>query len=123
MFKIQSIADVENMMNSLEQFSDSIKYYFDEFNTSINKFNNNDIVQSFYASGPFGREKEQTLISLKVALEKYYNIINNDSGALIPITKTLLTKQKDLLNGSSAEISKVQMDSSNKFAGRMEIKE
>lgn len=99
MNKILSAAECDKVEDTLQEFKQHVTQYVDNINNSIRTFNSNEIVQSFYASGTFGKEMEEELIKIKTGVEKYYDSLVNSNG-LIPVTSRTIQTQRDLLNRS-----------------------
>lgn len=99
MTKILSTVECEKILENISLFERSVREYSNNINKSIKTFNNNEIVQSFYASGNLGREMEEEIKKLETALTRYFDNISDRNG-LIGITKTVINDQKELLNRS-----------------------
>lgn len=69
-------------------FKDSLKEI-------INSFENNEIVQSLYASGRFGEQEKEKIMAIQKGVEKYYAILNEADG-LFPRTSKFLEEQRYL---------------------------
>ena len=95
--KILSVNDLNNMLEGLQNFEECINNFYNAVDTALFKFSTNSVVQSFYESGPFGKEKEEQLLKLRNAVKKYVDVLNSSSDSLIPKTKQFINEQKDLL--------------------------
>ena len=97
--RILSVQECEQIEEYLANFQSKIKSYYEQIQSSINVFNNNSIVQSFYESGNFGREMEEELLKIKEAIQRYYDTLVDGNG-LIPVTGRVVASQRELLNRS-----------------------
>ena len=97
--RILSVTDCNNIMDNLGQFGNAVLEYFEQIEDSLNLFNANELVQSFYASGNFGREMEEELNKIKTALRKYYDSLVDGNG-LVSVSKKVVQSQIELLNKS-----------------------
>lgn len=96
--KILSQSDCENVMNSLDLFDRNIENYSAELEKAIVTFSTNPIVQSFYASGIYGKGIEEELEKVRNGIRKYYQAISADGG-LTKTTKQIISRQMEILNG------------------------
>ena len=98
MAKILSMLDYQ----FIEETMDQMKIYATDFDTSMNKmidlFENNDIVQQFYASGKYGANIKERLAEIRLAVQEYMEIISVGQTALIPQTNQYVHKQAQLLS-------------------------
>lgn len=93
--KVLSIAECDELVDHLEVIDYSITRYCDELSDTINLFNSDPTVQSFYRSGSYGKEVEVKLAEVRDAVQKYYNAITN--GGLVPVTKRIIDEQRAIL--------------------------
>lgn len=97
--KILSTSQCDYVDAELDRFKAAIEKYCEEIEGAIQKFNNNEIVKSFYQSGNFGIGAGNEILKLKEGVVKYYEIISGASG-LIPVTKSAIQNYRDNLNRS-----------------------
>ena len=97
-FKILSAIDCIEILEDLKKIDERCDNFMTNFDSGIKKFEACSIVQSFYASGEFGREKEERIKQIRTELEKFFDAINRESTSLIPRTKRIIEEQQDRLN-------------------------
>ena len=95
--KILSVQEYQNIKSDISTANKEMNDYFTTFNSALEKIQNSDIVNSFYASGPLGKEMEDEMVKLKNALKNYMDIINADANSLIPYTISTVDNQIELL--------------------------
>jgi len=95
--KILSVNECGRLDEELKLIEKHINNYCSDLEKAINVFNNDPIVQSFYASGGFGKGMEAKLAEVKTAIQKYNEIICADKG-LYTVTNLILSKQLELLS-------------------------
>ena len=95
--KILSVQEYQNIKSDISTANKEMNDYFTTFNSALEKIQNSDIVNSFYASGPLGKEMEDKMVKLKNALKNYMDIINADANSLIPYTISTVDSQIELL--------------------------
>jgi len=98
--KILSVEQCDKITENLKNFDSAIVDYCTNIEAAIKVFNNDPTVQSFYASGGFGKGMEAKLEEVRIAVKKYYDVISSDGG-LIPVTKIIVADQRDLLSKQS----------------------
>ena len=94
---ILSTSDCGKIDDSLSEFADHVRQYFDQIENSLNVFSGNHFVQSFFASGLFGQDMERELKELRDLLKEYFESLVM-GGGLISTTKEVVEEQKRLLN-------------------------
>ena len=94
---ILSSNDCGRITDSLEEFANHVREYFDQIESSLNVFSGNSFVQSFFASGLFGQDMEKELKELRDLLKEYFESLVM-GGGLIPATKSVVEEQLKLLN-------------------------
>lgn len=97
--RILSESDIREMQEYMASFQKNVKDYYEQMQDSINVFNNNAIVQSFYASGNFGKEMEEELLKIKQGIQRYYEALIDGNG-LVPVTQRVMDSHLELLNRS-----------------------
>ena len=95
--KILSVEDCEYILRELKYFNRIINDQCERVQTGLKKFNANAIVQSFYASGNYGREKQERVEKVIGAIKRYLDVLNDWNG-LIPQTEKIIQDQQELLN-------------------------
>ena len=95
--KVLSVNDYQNIKSDISTANKEMNDYFTTFNSALEKIQNSDIVNSFYASGPLGKEMEDEMVKLKNALKEYMDTINADANSLIPYTISTVDSQIELL--------------------------
>ena len=87
------IATIEGDMKYAKmELNDAIEH----INTVISKFENESIVQTFFAAGNFGKQEEEALIKIKELINRE---LNNIADNLIPATQNFLNNQRSLNDG------------------------
>lgn len=69
----------------------------DDLKIVINSFNNEQIVNSFYASGNYGSDVKTKLETILNAIIKYRDVISSENDGLIAQTKKYAERQISLL--------------------------
>ena len=105
--KVISVNECNELQDYIERFREYIKKWYDDYENSINTFNSNPIAQSFYESGPFGKQKEEEFKKIKQAIDKFMNAVDSTPDTLVPKTKSYIDKQLQLLN-STTHIENIQ---------------
>ena len=95
--KVLSYFDYEQIEGHLKAISNGAQDYFNGVDNALKIFNDNPIVQSFYASGNLGKEMEEELLKVTSATKKYFDVLFGTNG-LINTTKLVVDYQKELLN-------------------------
>ena len=93
--KILSADDIAYIKRELGDFNETISYCIGCIETITNSFDNEVVVESFYASGKFGKEKQEQVMKLRDALIKYRNVL---SDTLVSETNAYLQRQLNLVN-------------------------
>ena len=75
----------------------NMKEFFVNYDSAIKNFNGSHITQEFFASGEFGKKKEEEITAYVKALQEYYDTVK----ILIEKTKDFAETQKDLLTRGS----------------------
>jgi len=98
--KILSTEQCDEILSSLQSFDTNIEEYCNQLIQAINIFNNNETVQSFYASGGLGRGMQDQLQKVLDTVRRYYEVISSEGG-LIPTTRLIVAEQMEILNSRS----------------------
>ena len=99
--KILSVNDCQAILELLGRFKGQIEEFNNSFAAAINTFNTDATVQSFYASGNYGRNTQERLTELGNGVKQILSTLSDDGNALIPRTKQVLEEQISLLLSSS----------------------
>lgn len=94
--KILSEKECSYILDCLSSFNKDVDDYCADIDKSIELFSKIEIVQSFFASGSFGKEMEEELIKVKNSVLKYRDSLTASNG-LIPVTKKVVDEQLSLL--------------------------
>ncbi len=81
-------SDVQTMRKYIQQETSDLKYV-------ITAFNDEEIINSFYASGNFGAQEEAELERILKAFTQYNNAISGDGG-LLAVTEQYINRQIEL---------------------------
>ena len=95
--KILSVEELNGLSNHLNRLVGYIDQTTTDMRTVINSFNNESIVNSFYASGNYGSDVETKLTGILSALEKYTNVISSGEDSLIAQTQKYIERQIELV--------------------------
>ncbi len=112
MSKILSEQEIESMQESVKALSSSVEASKQACETVIKSFTNEAIVESFYASGKYGKEEQEEIEKILNAVNKYYNVISSDGG-LIAQTNNYLSTQLSLLQSGKVGQGQNQTDPYN----------
>ena len=98
---IMSVQECKAILDNLKLIKKHFQGFFDNFNKSIDLINKNEIVQSFYASGTLGKEKQKQMMLISDAIKKYQSIVDNGDASLIPKTEKIIQTQMAMLNSKA----------------------
>ncbi len=112
MAKILSEQEIESMQSSVKSLASSVEDSKKACETVINSFTNEAIVESFYASGKYGKKEKEEIEKILNAVNKYYGVIAADGG-LIAQTNSYLSTQLSLLQSGKVGQTQVQTDPYN----------
>ena len=93
--KILSLDDIESIRSEITQGMIRLQNYTFHLDYFISLFENEEVTQSFFASGNFGKEQQEKIIQLKSVVARLSDKIVND---LEPATSTFLANQEALNN-------------------------
>ena len=98
MSKILSREELEDIRSSVDALANGLNDTVDDLNVTINSFNNEQIVNSFYASGNYGTGVKEKLERIKNAVIKYRDVITNENDGLVVQTKKYVDRQISLVD-------------------------
>ena len=111
MAKILNISDYQSVEENIKQMNARLEEFKTDITEAINVFENNQIVQEFYASGKYGTGIKERLEQIKLSVSKYVDAISNGNDSLVMQTRKYIAEQMKLLMSSSRErVSSNQMD-------------
>lgn len=87
------LANDEHTKELLIKFNESYEEYYGALQNIITAFKDQEIVQSFFASGKFGQTKAQKINDILLELKEYRNSLTEGEDSLIARTNTYLTKE------------------------------
>lgn len=90
---ILSEEEIATILEDLDKISSCINHTKTNLNTVINNFESNPVVESFFASGNFGKINQEALKEIRNCLEEYESCINGDSGLMV-VTRNFLQNQQ-----------------------------
>lgn len=93
--RILSSEDIQIIENNMKEFSSDVDSYLSNFETLIESFNNQEVVQEFYIVGNFGEQQRQELINIKEGLKEFKELIFK-SGGLVDKTNEFVEKARSL---------------------------
>lgn len=102
MMRILSNEELYEIETRVEKFGDSIIDYASSIEKVIELFNDNQVVQSFYAAGSFGDEKKQKLMEISRALRDYANDMAINERSLVAETKRYIAGARSLNDSRNA---------------------
>lgn len=97
--KILSNDDIERIEFLLSVGNSDISRAVESLTTMISSFENEEIVNTFFKAGNFGKEEQEKMIRLKEIISRE---LSNISETLIPATNRFLERQRQL-NESGGE--------------------
>ena len=83
---------IENLRVDKKKKKKCITNTCDQITELINRFEAQDVSQSFFVSGNFGNDSKERLLAIKNALNDYLDIVSGD-GQLIQQTNIFLDEQ------------------------------
>lgn len=95
---ILSEEELQDILNDLSRISKEIAEEKEKIDIIINNFESNPVVESFYASGNFGKSNQETLQELKSYITEYESSING-GGGLVETTKSFVQNQLSRVQG------------------------
>ena len=95
----------DEAIRTIREMSEYAQEFFDSYENGLKAFNSNSIVQSFYASGNYGKYNQERIEKVMSALSKYMETISNGPGSLCDETRKFLEKQESLLNSGVSSTS------------------
>lgn len=109
--RILSTNEVENMSKNLQTISEAVNNYISNAQKVINSFNEQGIVQSFYASGKFGTKEKEKLTKIANALQKYWEVVGNGEDSMISQTQKYLSRVMENNDGNviSGEVASMPL--------------
>ena len=117
MGKILSVSDCQDVLDEINKVSALYSEQCQSMEEAIDLFNNNPIVQSFYASGKYGESSKELINKTYDVLKKYYAMLEEDEYAIVPQTRKFIEDYKnELIKNASAESSRY----TNEFTRRTE---
>ena len=91
---ILSSDEIQDARNKISSFSSRIEEIKGHITTIIDLFESDSSVQSFYASGHFGKTNQEELAHIRDAIVRYEEVINGE-GQLVDVTMEFLNHQQE----------------------------
>ena len=95
------ISDYETIENELASMKRIMAEYENDINEGLNAFENNKIVQDFYASGRYGSDIKERIQLFRSAVNEYLNALSSGDDSLVSQTVRYINNQINLLQQSS----------------------
>ena len=91
--RILSSVEAENIQHTLYDGKACFEDAYYAINNFIKLFSDNEIVQTFFAAGNFGKEEQDKIVRLESIIDREFQNLNDK---LFPMTDTYLEGQKNL---------------------------
>ena len=101
MDKILSHEEAQEIRGQVNSFSTAVYNTTNAATKVINAFSNEAVVDSFFASGKYGKNEKETMENILKAINNYESVINSDGG-LIKQTLNYLDTHTELVDTGSA---------------------
>ena len=102
MTKILSESELERISDYVNGVESVTNRTLSQIEVVLKSFNNEEIVNSFYASGKFGIKEKERLEQVSKAIKRYQDVINGGEDSLIPQTRSYIKRQQELLRNGKA---------------------